>query len=145
MSVQVDFYVLRGAAQTDKDLYACRIAGLAHGRGLKVYMQTDDDARAAALDKMLWTFSQNSFVPHALYRGDEIDLARYPVQIGRVGAPDAKFDLLISLMQDAPADHAKFARIAELIINDDDDKKHGRARFRFYREQGATPNTHNIA
>ena len=145
MTAQVDFYVLAGAAQDDKDRYACRIAGLAHSRGLTVYMQTDEPAHAATLDKTLWTFAQNSFVPHAIYDGNAHDPARYPVQIGCADAPDNCRDVLISLKNEAPTNYAHFTRVVELILNDDADKKSGRERFRFYREQGVEPNTHTVA
>jgi len=142
--MQVDFYIL---AQTDlaaKHAYACRIANKAFGQGLTVFIATEDAAQSQAVDKLLWTFAQNSFVPHAVCDGGGQELARYPVQIGDSAAP-GEFDLLISLRRDAPADYAKFARVAELIIDDADDKTAGRARFRFYREQGIAPNTHNIS
>ena len=144
MTMQVDFYVLEGTTPTDKNNYACRIANLAFGRGLKVYMQTDDAAHAEVLDKTLWTFSQESFVPHSIYDGASHDAERYPVQIGHADAPDACVDLLISLKHEAPADYARFARVAELILNDAGEKSSGRARFRFYRENGIEPNTHNV-
>ena len=145
---QVDFYVLERSAQADKDHYACRIANLAYGRGLKVYMQTDDAAHAATLDKTLWTFAQESFVPHAICQdtgdGSTPDPERYPVQIGHNAAPDTCLDLLISLKKQTPADYTKFGRVVELIIDDAADKKSGRERFRFYREQGVEPKTHKV-
>ena len=144
MTVQVDFYVLEGSTPVDKNNYACRIANLAFGRGLKVYMQTDDAAHVAVLDKTLWTFSQESFVPHIIYDGSASDAERYPVQIGHADAPDACVDLLISLKREAPADYARFDRVAELILNDADEKSSGRARFRFYREHGVEPKTHKV-
>jgi len=142
--MQVDFYIL---AQTDlaaKHAYACRIANKAFGQGLTVFIATEDAAQSQAVDKLLWTFAQSSFVPHAVCHGDAKDVARYPVQIGDGAAPHA-FDLLISLRRDAPGDCAEFSRVAELIIDDADDKAAGRARFRFYREQGVAPNTHSIS
>ncbi len=145
MTVQVDFYILARSTQRDKDQYACRIADLAHGRGLKVYMQTDDAAHAEALDKTLWTFSQGSFVPHAICDSQACDAERYPVQIGVGDAPDGCRDILISLKREAPADYARFGRVAELILDEAADKSSGRERFRFYRTNGIEPNTHKVA
>lgn len=141
--MQVDFYILPHTEVTEKHRYACRIANKAFGQGMTVFIATEDAEQSAALDKLLWTFAQNSFVPHTVC-GDDKDLARYPVQIGDGTAPHV-FDFLISLRRDAPRDCAKFSRVAELIIDDADDKAAGRARFRFYREQGVSPNTHNIS
>ncbi len=147
MTTQVDFYVLARAQASDKYNYACRIANKAHEHGLKVYMQTDEAAQSSLLDAMLWTFSQSSFVPHAIHHVAQpaSDLERYPVQIGHEDAPDGCVDLLISLRQEAPADYARFGRVAELIVDEAADKSAGRRRFRFYREQGIVPRTHHVS
>ncbi len=159
MTAQVDFYVLARAQPEAKYTYACRIANLAYERGLKVYVQTDNPAHSRALDQLLWTVSQGSFVPHIVCDGDDDgggggddgggkpapDVERYPVQIGCGGAPDGCVDLLISLKREAPADYARFGRVAELIIDDDADKSSGRRRFRFYREHGIEPRTHKVS
>lgn len=146
MPAQVDFYVLPQTDAAAKHTYACRIANKAFGQGMTVFIATEDAAQSHALDKLLWTFAQSSFVPHTVCDGGggAKDRARYPVQIGSDAAPHT-FDLLISLRAQAPADYAKFARVAELIIDDAEDKSAGRARFKFYREQGIAPNTHNIS
>ncbi|MEZ5578324.1 MAG: DNA polymerase III subunit chi [Candidatus Competibacteraceae bacterium] len=46
---------------------ACRLADKAYGLGHTVYLFTASEARAAALDDLLWTFRQDSFVPHERY------------------------------------------------------------------------------
>ena len=84
-------------------------------------------------------------MPHLIYDGSASDAERYPVQIGHADAPDACVDLLISLKRETPADYARFARVAELILNDVDEKSSSRARFRFYREHGFEPKTHKIS
>lgn len=156
VSTRVDFYVLGQTEINDKYVYACRIANKAYAQGLKVYIQTDAAAQSKILDKMLWTFSQNSFVPHTVFHGtdgagtaDEThDLERYPVQIGWEAAPpiyNENADLLISLCQQVPTDYARFVRVAELILNHDAEKALGRQRFRFYREQGIAPQTNTIS
>jgi len=142
--MQVDFYILPQTDPAAKHPFACRIANKAFGQGMTVFIATEQAAQSAAMDKLLWTFAQSSFVPHAVCNGDAKQLARYPVQIGDGAAPH-EFDLLVSLRRDAPDDYAKFSRVAELITDDADDKTAGRARFRFYREQGIAPNTHNIS
>lgn len=169
-TTRVDFYVLaasaaaQGAASAkavDKYLLACRIASKAYSKGLTVYMQTEEATQNETLDKMLWTFSQSSFVPHTIWQGDgdgggdrgssgeggEHDIARYPVQIGCCAAPSKCQDVLISLCRsvDAYAEQlARFARVAELVAGDAEEKAAARDRYRFYQAQGITPETHKI-
>lgn len=148
MTTRVDFYLLAGAAPRDKYIYACKIANKAFGQGLRVHMQTEDDATSETLNKMLWTFSQNSFVPHAICTDAELDAAKYPVQIGRgPGRMDgAAAEVLIPLTAQAPQAYAEFARIAEVVLQGDPaDKKLARARFRFYQQHGIEPRTHKIS
>lgn len=143
MTVRVDFYVLEREALADKYAYACRIANKAYASGLKVYVRADELAACATLDEMLWTFSQSSFIPHAICDGMH-DVERYPVQIGCGEAPEGCRDVLISLKEKPPADYARFDRVVELIIAQAADKSSGRDRFRFYREQGVEPQTHKV-
>ncbi len=144
---RVDFYILADDAMTDKYAYACRLANKAYAQGLTVYMQTEAPAQNELLNKMLWTFSQSSFVPHAICDADGAahDIERYPVQIGCGAPPPACAGLLISFAREAASDYARFGRVAELIINQEDDKACGRRRYQFYRQQGIAPHTHQIA
>lgn len=145
MTTRVDFYLLKESEMTAKHTYACRIANKAFAQGLKVYVHTNSPDESQTLDKLLWTFSQHSFVPHAVQNNEKQDANRYPVQIGDGAPPDNFSDLLISLKPEAPADYAQFARVAELIMDEAGDKSAGRTRYRFYRAQGIEPQTHKIA
>ncbi len=142
----MDFYLLGNVGQTGKFTYACRIAWKAFSRGLKVYLQTQSSEHSRQLDAMLWTFSQASFIPHAIANNVAENWENFPVQLGQTPDSDngPHADLLISLTRDAPVAHAGYKRIADLIIDDPDEKQSGRERFRYYREQGIAPNTHHI-
>ena len=90
MNARVDFYLLGSTDVTSKYTYACRIASKAFGQGMKVYLQTDEPGQNELLDKMLWTFSQSSFIPHIVHEGVSHDVNRYPVQIGSASAVDCR-------------------------------------------------------
>lgn len=147
MSQQVDFYLLGDVAQADKLKYACRIAQKAFLQGLKVFVQTENSEQCQHLDAMLWTFSQRSFVPHAVVNDGVGDWESFPVQLGeqvgeQVGEPA---QLLISLTAEPPNSHKQFERIADLITDEPGEKQAGRNRYRYYKEQGIEPKTHSIA
>ena len=143
MADQIDFYLLKQSESSARYIYACRIANKAFGQGMKVYMRTDNVDQSAYLDKLLWTYSQESFVPHTI-REQKTDWASYPVQIGSQNSGCDDIDLLISLSADVPEDFQRYSRVADLIINDPEQKQWGRSRFRHYRDQGIEPKTHNI-
>ena len=62
---KVDFYLL-GAGHNSHALFACRLAEKVWRLGHRVYLLAADPPAANELDDLLWTFSQGSFVPHAL-------------------------------------------------------------------------------
>ena len=145
MSQQVDFYLLGNVDQTGKLKYACRIAQKAFKQGLKVFVQTENSEQCQHLDTMLWTFSQGSFVPHAVVNEDPENWENFPVQLGSIAPAGEPAHLLISLTADPPNPHTPFNRIVDLITDDPAEKQAGRNRFRYYREQGIEPKTHLIA
>ncbi len=139
---KVDFYLL-GTDGDSRERIACRLTEKAWRLGNRVYLLAADKPAALELDELLWTFSQNSFVPHALCTHDG-DAEAQPVLIGHNEPPAALHDVLISLAPEVPTWFSRFTRIAELVGATEDDKVRGRERFRFYRERGYPLETHNL-
>ena len=61
--------VLHHLAGTKKALDAARLVESLFLAGHRVVVYFTDSARAGTFDQFLWTFSQGSFVPHALWDG----------------------------------------------------------------------------
>lgn len=139
---KVDFYLLNADGDSTERI-ACRLAEKAWRLGNRVYLLAPDKPVAHELDELLWTFSQGSFVPHAVYANDS-DAAVHPVLIGHNEPPAALHDVLISLAPEVPAWFSRFMRIAELVGATEDARVRGRERFRFYRERGYPLETHNL-
>ncbi|MES9874360.1 MAG: DNA polymerase III subunit chi [Candidatus Sedimenticola sp. 6PFRAG7] len=139
---QVDFYILDEQARGDRYGLACRITEKAWQQGHRVYLHTNSPAESRHLDKLLWTFREDNFLPHAL--ADEADRGLNPVLIGNSPDSGDEHDVLINLATEVPVFFAKFERVAELIDNDPQIKQEGRQRFRYYRDRGYNLNSHNI-
>lgn len=140
---KVDFYLLSASEPESRERTACRLAEKAYRLGHRVYLLVPDPASALELDELLWTFSQGSFVPHAVCT-DNTDSDVHPVLIGHAEPPAALNDVLVSLAQEVPPWFSRFARVAELVGVADEDKTRARERFRFYRERGYPLDTHNL-
>lgn len=138
---RVDFYVLSADASDARLRYACRLAERAVEQGCQVYIQTQDVQR---LDDMLWTFSDGSFLPHEIYRGQPASHARVMVMLGSDAGPPSHRSLLINLMDAMPPDVNAYERIAEIVDADPERKRSARERYRQYRQQGCTLNSHNV-
>ena len=144
MVERVDFYVLESSGADGRARYACRVAQKAYLQGLRVFVNTAPGSEDE-LDSLLWTFSQGSFVPHALCEMASGNWVDFPVQIGSASRCGEGADLLINLEPDVPNQFDSFQRIADVVTNDPRDREAGRNRFRFYREQGIEPETHRIS
>ena len=91
---RVDFYVLPDNKDNGRALLACRLADKAYTLGHEVYILVASEAQAGALDDLLWTFRQDSFIPHERYplAGDEAS----PVLIGTILPTEARAYILIN-------------------------------------------------
>lgn len=136
---QVDFYVLAGGDPAQRDLFACRLAEKAFRLGHRIHLHTGDADAARRLDALLWDFSPTGFVPHAL-AGEEGDV---PVRIGW-GGSDTSGDLLINLDLAVPRFFDRFPRVAEIVVQEEAIQRATRAHFRYYRERGIEPTTHDL-
>ncbi|MBM2854841.1 MAG: polymerase subunit chi [Steroidobacteraceae bacterium] len=143
---RVDFYVLASADPAARLRFACRLVEKAWLREHRVRVQLDPGGDGAAFDDLLWTFADRSFVPHerlAASGGPPGEAAPVVIAEGDdKGAGDR--DMLVNLAGSVPAGYLGYARIAEVVDADDQRRKSGRDRFRFYREQGIEPQTHEM-
>jgi DNA polymerase-3 subunit chi len=130
---RVDFYV--PATGGDPLAVTCRLVHKAYDGRQRVRVQARDAAQAARLDELLWTFRQDSFIPHALAGTAEAGAA--PVLIDhRDVEPDPPYQLLINLADDVPGIFSRFERVIEVVDPDPGHVTLARERWRFYRERG---------
>jgi DNA polymerase-3 subunit chi len=140
---QIDFYVLQEQSPGGRFKLACRIVEKAYRLGHRVYVRTGNSDDTNVLDDLLWTFSQNSFVPHQL--STESGSLDSPVVIGEHAPAAEDTDVVISVADDPVSDFTAYPRIVEIVGCENAEKASGRNRFRYYREHGVEPNTHRIA
>jgi DNA polymerase-3 subunit chi len=144
---RVSFYILEGTAPSTRLDYACRLLEKAYKLQNRIHAHAADARMAQVLDTLLWTFRQGSFVPHELLSPDGQPAS--PITIGPAPSagdtqpPDA--DLLINLADEVPAFFARYPRIAEIVDGSRAGREAGRARHRFYRQQGMEPETHEVS
>ncbi len=144
---KVDFYILEGDSG-NREQTACRIAEKAYRLGHGVYIHTADPGQTKRLDELLWTFKQNSFVPHGI-EGESPDpdaavLISHNTELADSTQPH-KRQVLVNLAQDIPLFFSSFERVAEVIGQDSDNKASGRQRYKFYRDRGYSLDTHTLA
>lgn len=140
---RVDFYISPSHAAQARQQLACRIADKAYQQNCKIYIHTDSEQETRLLDDLLWTFKQDSFLPHACHGSEEQNNSA--IVIGhQQQAPNVNKDVLINLARQVPLFFSQFERVAEMINENEDQKQHGRDRFRFYRDRGYELKTHQL-
>ena len=139
---RVDFYVLPDHREKGRALLACRLADKAYSLGHTVYLLAASDAQAATLDDLLWTYRQDSFIPHERYPrvGEESS----PVLVGAVLPADVNAQVLINVTDALPEGFERFERVVELVDPHPEVLAKSRERFRQYRERGCAPETHKL-
>jgi DNA polymerase-3 subunit chi len=140
---RVDFYVLSGTEERTRFKLACRLTEQAYLAGERVLVWLEDPRALERFDELLWTFSDRSFVPHENF-AQPPQWQDTPVLLSCGAQPEQDFPLLVNLSNALPAAAARAARVIELIDADEERRRAGRNRFRQYREQGLTPETHNV-
>ena len=145
---RIDFY-----HDADSKLaVAARLAQKGLAAGMRLLLLTPDAETASLADRALWTFSANSFIPHA--KADSALADQSPVVIAIDGGTinlqkisanaTSSFDILINLGTKLPDPISPFKRIIEIATHDEHDKAAARERFKAYRAMGCELVTHRL-
>jgi len=136
----IDFYFNAG----DRLGIACRLAGKALRQKKRVLIYAPQAEVAQKIDRLLWTAQAVSFIPHC-HAGDPL-AADTPVLIASDGTqPAAACEVLLNLSPECPPFFERHDRLLEIVAQDDEQLRAGRARFRFYRERGYALHSHDLA
>lgn len=121
--------------------YGCRLLRKAYRRGVKVVVCGEPE-RLSRLDTLLWTFEQLEFVPHARLRNGEkpdATMQRTPIWLADRGAEWPACDLVVNLGDPVVDQPERFARVIEIVGDDEAARQAGRARWRAYAAAGLKP------
>ena len=139
---RIDFYVLPDQQDKGRALLTCRLADKIYSLGHTIYILAASEAQAAALDDLLWTFRQDSFIPHERYPLTGEDGS--PVLIGVAPPAVVNAQVLINFTEAVPEGFERYERVVELVDQHPEVLAKSRERFKHYRERGLTPETHKL-
>jgi len=128
----VEFHQLDAADRSERDRYGCLLAYRCYQHGHRVHIRVHDAAHAEVLDQLLWSFRDNSFLPHASSDSAEDT----PVTIGHGTLPSRGEEVMVNLDDRVPEDFASFRQIYEIVIDEPEARQASRHHYRFYREHG---------
>ncbi|HTM62964.1 MAG TPA: DNA polymerase III subunit chi [Gammaproteobacteria bacterium] len=139
--MQIDFYVMEkmGRMQALREL--CLLLEKPYADGEKVYIHTGSKEAAEQLDKLLWTYRDDSFLAHEIKETSETNA---PILIGISEIPQQTSGVLVNLSTEIPSFYQQFNRVIEIVFEEPAVQQAARERFRQYREQGCELNTHKM-
>jgi DNA polymerase-3 subunit chi len=118
--------------------FACRLLRKAYRQGVTVVV-TAPAPSLQALDRELWAFEAQEFVPHLrLKPGQPIDAAlrRTPIWLCENTPPSPCPQVLVNLGAEPPEGGEPFERIIEIVAAQDDERQRARTRWRAYEARG---------
>lgn len=135
----IDFYT----HVSDRLAIATRIIAKAYAAHGSVRVLTADAAMTDMLDRLLWTQSALSFLPHC--RLSSVVANETPILIDEALEHAGPAAVLVNLHRDPAPFFSRFERLAEIVGAEADDVAAGRERFRFYRERGYELRAHDLS
>lgn len=135
---EIIFYQLSNNYAGNRCLFACKLTEKAYRLGHKVFIRTESEQQGYFLDNQLWTFRQQSFIPHTLVSNPQ-QTGVVPVLLGATEAPLHFDDVLINLHSDLPQPVEQFQQVIELVNADEAVKRQLRQKYRQYTLKGYQP------
>lgn len=112
MSRRADFYILPQADEDSRAVFIGRVCQKALQQGLQIYIHTDHQAKAESLDRLLWSFRDDSFLPHYLIG----NTPTAPISLGHGDQLPEHRQLFLNAAGLLPEMAFEFERIADVVI-----------------------------
>ena len=135
---RIDFYQLNPARHR-YDQVVCQLCQKAYDSQQLTLLLTRDPQQSQHLDHKLWTFRDDSFLPHD---SEEVEGLVTPILIHDDPDPGSNRQLLINLSTTVPVYFAQFERVIELVT--DENRQQAREHYSFYKERGYPLNHVNL-
>jgi DNA polymerase-3 subunit chi len=130
----IDFHVRPIQAHREHDLFICKLVAKAWQDGQRVHLHCQDHHTQTALDELLWTFQETSFVPHAVL--GSAAAASVAVTLGVGEEVPAIAQVLVNLHPEVPPFFSQFEQVIETTGADENTKTRARQRYKFYKDRG---------
>ena len=126
----------------NKMAFACKLAKKAYDGGRKLVVYAPTPKLADDFDRLLWTFSQLSFVPHV--KATHPLAAETPIVIATDESGLPHHDSLLNIGDEPPPFFSRFDALREIVSGDTDDRASARERLKFYKARGFEIQTHDM-
>jgi DNA polymerase-3 subunit chi len=125
----------------DRLVYACRLLRKALRSGARGISVTGPAPTLSRLDRTLWTFDPQEFIPHLLLREGEAVAPRLqgtPIWLVERAELGAHHRVLVHLGEEPALGFESFERLIEIVSTDADERNQARERWKHYAARGYT-------
>jgi DNA polymerase III subunit chi len=132
----------------DRLLYCCRLLRKALRAGTPGVAVCGPAPTLARLDRMLWTFDPQEFLPHVMVRADEAPmprLQRTPVWLVEQAENGARHPVLLYLGEEPAIGFESYARLIEVVSAEAGEREAARYRWKHYAGRGYAVRGHEAA
>lgn len=140
---KIDFYLAENPQAMSHWQVACRLLGKIYQQQHQAYVLCKDQASAEHLDELLWTFRDDSFIPHNLI--GEGPSQPPPIQLGWQPPPQHHRDILLLVATPLPEQYTRFKRALVVISDDPEERDAARGLYRELQQQGLELAFHKLA
>ncbi|URJ29758.1 DNA polymerase III subunit chi [Blochmannia endosymbiont of Camponotus sp.] len=123
--------------------FICTLISIQWRSGKNILVACENEHQAIKIDEILWTFDQNTFLPHNLF-GKTIHTAPVVIYWRQCCYNNNPKDLLINLMKQNMDFFFNFNEIIDFVPVTDILKKCARHRYQSYKKNGFKLNVINI-
>ncbi len=142
MKTSINFYLINALSTEQMLLAACQLTEKVFRQKRRIYLCTASEDNLHVLDSMLWTYRDDSFLPHQLWCGDEMSASEAAILLGHSDSPaPPELDVLINLMPGVPVFYQQFQQVLELIPQEPIARQAARERYKYYKSQGCELST----
>ncbi|MBW8832114.1 MAG: DNA polymerase III subunit chi [Burkholderiales bacterium] len=123
----------------DRLLYACRLLRKALRSGASGVAVSAPVATLTRLDRALWTFDAQEFIPHVLVRQGALvpaRLKRTPIWLVERAEQGAHHPVLVHLGEEPAVAFESFNRLIEIVSTDEAERETARRRWKHYAGRG---------
>ena len=135
---RIDFYQLN-PQQHNADKVICQLCQKAYENNQATLLLTKNRQQSEHLDRQLWIFNDDSFVPHDAQESEDF---KSPILIHDDPSLRRDRQLLINLADTIPGNFAQYDRVIELVT--EDNKQQAREHYSYYKERGYPLNHYNL-
>lgn len=138
--MKIDFYILTTTSKEQSQLFAAElVAKLYKNYANPIYLYTETEAEADYFDTLLWTYQNDSFLPHAIFTTTNNIPA--PILIGTLPPPASHQAILFNFHQTIPDFYQASQHVIEIVFDHPSVQQLARQRYKQYRDNGHNINT----